>query len=307
MSRELARSRRSRGEKPSRKTPFNKNYPDSDTLSVSTKEELGDDALAAEEGDSVLNEQELEETLEGNDEEEEGGDDDFEDEDEEEEEAEEEEEEKDTESNVSPPVNFRSKRDRRERNASKRKVSYIESDQDEEEQEEDELDEDEQLGDEEENFTDLKDLYSQPMPSGATDSSRMTKRQRALQGVLEEGEEDDMLELPPETSGRKKLTEEEMALRRVENARRRKNQSEKKLEEEKMETINRLLKRQSNTDKPRRGRTPMVTSDHSGTPKKTIKKSRVSMHQPFQCIRWINNQEGSRAIIPDSLYPFYQK
>ncbi|WBW74476.1 Ino80 complex subunit Ies2 [Schizosaccharomyces osmophilus] len=297
------RSRRSGREKPSRRTTSDNINADSDALSVSTKEELGDDALAAEEGDSVLNEQELEETLEGNDEEEEGEDDDFEDEDEEVGEDEEE-----ADSNVSPPVSSRNKRDR---NASKRKVNYIESDQDEEEREneddEEDLDEEEQLEDEEGNLTDMKDLDSNAIPSGATDSSRMTKRQRALQGVLGEGEEDDMLELPPETSGRKKLTDEEMALRRVENARRRKNQSEKKLEEEKMETINRLLKRQSNTDKPRRGRTPMLAQEDIGAPKKVIKKSKVSMHQPFQYIRWINNEEGSRAIIPDSLYPFYQK
>ncbi|EPX70711.1 Ino80 complex subunit Ies2 [Schizosaccharomyces octosporus yFS286] len=304
-----ARSRRSGREKPSRRTTSDNNSNvDSDVLSVSTKEELGDNALAAEEGDSVLKEQELEESLEGNDDEEEGGDDDFEEEDEEAEEDEEEEEEEEEESNVSPPVNSRNKRDR---NASKRKVNYIESDPDEDEREnevdEEDLDEEEQLEDEEGNITDMKDMYSNGVAPGATDSSRMTKRQRALQGVLGEGEEDDMLELPPETSGRKKLTEEEMALRRVENARRRKNQSEKKLEEEKMETINRLLKRQSNTDKPRRGRAPTLAQEDIGAPKKVIKKPKVSMHQPFQCIRWVNNKEGSRAIIPDSLYPFYQK
>lgn len=48
-------------------TPSDLNAQDSDSLSVSTKEELGDDALAAEEGQSVLDEQEIEEALEEDD------------------------------------------------------------------------------------------------------------------------------------------------------------------------------------------------------------------------------------------------
>src|SRR5271170_4162822 len=48
-----------------------------------------------------------------------------------------------------------------------------------------------------------------------------------------------------ETLRKRPLTADEIALRRSETARRRKNQSEQRLEEEKIETINRLLKPQA--------------------------------------------------------------
>src|SRR5208282_6859066 len=48
-----------------------------------------------------------------------------------------------------------------------------------------------------------------------------------------------------ESLRKRALTADEIALRRSETARRRKNQSEQRLEEEKIETINRLLKPQA--------------------------------------------------------------
>lgn len=47
------------------------------------------------------------------------------------------------------------------------------------------------------------------------------------------------------SQGRKALTEEEVQLKRAENARKRKNLSEKRIEEEKQETINKLLRRRA--------------------------------------------------------------
>lgn len=54
-----------------------------------------------------------------------------------------------------------------------------------------------------------------------------------------------LTELLGDGSNKKNLTEEEVALRRAENARKRKNLSEKRLEEEKQETINKLLRRRA--------------------------------------------------------------
>lgn len=54
-----------------------------------------------------------------------------------------------------------------------------------------------------------------------------------------------LLELLGDGSSRKILTEEEVQLRRAENARKRKNLSEKRSEEEKQETINKLLRRRA--------------------------------------------------------------
>ncbi|KAG6806044.1 hypothetical protein H0H93_003624, partial [Arthromyces matolae] len=56
------------------------------------------------------------------------------------------------------------------------------------------------------------------------------------------------------TKGKKEpLNETELALRREETARKRKNLTEKKLEDEKLETINRLLKKQSRPRKKKNG------------------------------------------------------
>ncbi|SPO29425.1 uncharacterized protein UTRI_04847_B [Ustilago trichophora] len=68
-----------------------------------------------------------------------------------------------------------------------------------------------------------------------------TARQLAREG----GVESEHMELPMfDPNRKKKLTENEIALRRSETARKRKNQVEKKLEDDKVETINRLLKKQ---------------------------------------------------------------
>ncbi|CAI1672488.1 hypothetical protein SEUBUCD646_0N01160 [Saccharomyces eubayanus] len=67
-----------------------------------------------------------------------------------------------------------------------------------------------------------------------TDSTRSTTtRSKMLMDLLEDG------------GSKKKLTDEEIQLRRAENARKRKNLSEKRLEEEKQDTINKLLKKRA--------------------------------------------------------------
>ncbi|CAI4723405.1 BAQ_1a_G0044700.mRNA.1.CDS.1 [Saccharomyces cerevisiae] len=67
-----------------------------------------------------------------------------------------------------------------------------------------------------------------------TDSTRSTTtRSKMLLDLLEDG------------GSKKKLTDEEIQLRRAENARKRKNLSEKRLEEEKQDTINKLLKKRA--------------------------------------------------------------
>ncbi|KAL8946924.1 MAG: hypothetical protein Q9222_006743 [Ikaeria aurantiellina] len=74
------------------------------------------------------------------------------------------------------------------------------------------------------------------------DLSKMTKRQRSRLDQVMGG---DFLQLPMEPQIKKHLTAEEHAMRRAEMARRRKNLSEKRNEEEKLDTINRLLKKQA--------------------------------------------------------------
>ncbi|KAG7855489.1 hypothetical protein KL919_004629 [Ogataea angusta] len=82
--------------------------------------------------------------------------------------------------------------------------------------------------------------------SPSTDLARMTERQRAR--YMETAEEDserqgsgELLELTNERSKKKQFTEEELQLRRLENARKRKNFTMKRLEMEKQDTLNKLL------------------------------------------------------------------
>ncbi|KAJ1980811.1 INO80 complex subunit B [Dimargaris verticillata] len=79
------------------------------------------------------------------------------------------------------------------------------------------------------------------MQAMSTLKQPMTKRQRAM---VSSDRKEELLELPQE-SKRKNLTEEEIALRRSENTRRRKFQSMKRIEQDQADTINRLLKKQA--------------------------------------------------------------
>ncbi|KAG9311508.1 hypothetical protein JVU11DRAFT_7710 [Chiua virens] len=76
----------------------------------------------------------------------------------------------------------------------------------------------------------------------------MTSRQAVLASVVDSSH----VSLSESSRSKKKqLTESEIALRREETARKRKNLTEKKLEDEKVETINRLLKKQSKSKNKR--------------------------------------------------------
>ncbi|KAJ1657519.1 INO80 complex subunit B, partial [Dispira simplex] len=131
----------------------------------------------------------------------------------------------------------------------------METDEDEAEQEDVDMDEEEEAEDlieegeeeegeddnvneeEEEIFSSDEESFGIMQPS----SQPLTKRQRAK---LTGGMEEELLELPQE-SKRRVMTEDEIALKRSENTRRRKFQTMKKLEQEQMDTINRLLKKQA--------------------------------------------------------------
>ncbi|PBK97030.1 hypothetical protein ARMGADRAFT_1010544 [Armillaria gallica] len=105
---------------------------------------------------------------------------------------------------------------------------------------------------------------SESTPQASPSKKRLTSRQAVLANVVDSSH----VSLDRETAvsvgkGRKKqLNETELALRREETARKRKNLSEKKLEDEKVETINRLLKKQT---RPRGGKRNGTTTG-TGTP-----------------------------------------
>ncbi|KAJ5835907.1 hypothetical protein N7447_001933 [Penicillium robsamsonii] len=118
----------------------------------------------------------------------------------------------------------------------------------------------------------------------AIQSGKTTKRQRGNLG-------NDFLQLPMEPQVKKHLTAEERQMRRAEMARRRKNLSEKRNEEEKMDTINRLLKKQA---PKRRGRQAAEAAD--GTPGQEIAEAEKA--DPT-LVRWTSGPNGCRVSVPE--------
>ncbi|KAI9884767.1 MAG: hypothetical protein M1823_003441 [Watsoniomyces obsoletus] len=121
------------------------------------------------------------------------------------------------------------------------------------------------------------------------DISKMTKRQRSR---LESTMDGDLLALPDEVKAKKILSAEEHAMRRAEMARRRKNLSEKRKEEEKMETINKLLKKQA-PKQQRRSRLQEVMGD--STPHG--QEAEPAKPNPG-FVRWISNAQGTVLGVP---------
>ncbi|KAG9229109.1 PAPA-1-like conserved region-domain-containing protein [Amylocarpus encephaloides] len=120
------------------------------------------------------------------------------------------------------------------------------------------------------------------------DLTKLTKRQRA---ALDEGGSGHLLALPDEVQTKKHLTVEEQSLRRAEMARRRKNLSEKRNEEEKMETINKLLKKQAPKTNARRKDFSGITGE--ATPEGEAPKANAMF------VRWVSNKDGMRIGVPE--------
>ncbi|RAK96267.1 PAPA-1-like domain-containing protein [Aspergillus ibericus CBS 121593] len=140
----------------------------------------------------------------------------------------------------------------------------------------------EDLEEEEEEEDDLDSDDDTP----TADLSRMTKRQRGTLG-------NDFLQLPMEPQVKKHLTAEERAMRRAEMARRRKNLSEKRNEEEKMDTINRLLRKQA---PKRRGRIPAAEAAEAASAEQEVQE--YEKPDPTM-VRWVSGRDGSRVGVPE--------
>ncbi|KAH1498835.1 hypothetical protein LV164_005123 [Aspergillus fumigatus] len=136
----------------------------------------------------------------------------------------------------------------------------------------------------EEDEEDEEDDDSEEVTPGG-DLSRLTKRQRGTLG-------NDFLQLPMEPQVKKHLTAEERAMRRAEMARRRKNLSEKRNEEEKMDTINRLLRKQA---PKRRGRIPVAEAEANAAEAEAEEAEKPQLTM----VRWVSGREGSRIGVPE--------
>ncbi|CAD6505008.1 BgTH12-00507 [Blumeria graminis f. sp. triticale] len=121
------------------------------------------------------------------------------------------------------------------------------------------------------------------------DINKLTKRQRAR---LQEDDGGSLIALPDEVQVKKHLTAEEHAMRRAEMARRRKNLSEKRNEEEKLETINKLLKKQApKTNSRRRDLNAATAGDNN------IEYSETPKPDPT-LVRWISSKRGNQILVP---------
>ncbi|SPO05626.1 uncharacterized protein DNG_08313 [Cephalotrichum gorgonifer] len=138
---------------------------------------------------------------------------------------------------------------------------------------------------EEEEEEDDEELDSDGQPTGADtpdlDLTKMTRRQRARF----EDKPQEYMKLSDEVQAKKVFTAEELSMRRSEMARRRRNLSDKRNEEVKMETINKLLKKQA----PKTNKRAAADDDEADQgPDPTI-------------FRWVNDRDGSRVLLPDEL------
>ncbi|GAP90156.2 putative papa-1-like conserved region family protein [Rosellinia necatrix] len=130
------------------------------------------------------------------------------------------------------------------------------------------------------------DLGSDDDEGEAPDLTKMTKRQRAR---FEENGDAALMKLSDEVQAKKHFTAEELSMRRAEMARRRRNLSEKRNEEVKMETINKLLKKQAPKTN-RKGQAGMeLTPDAEGQKPSPI------------FVRWVSNKDGPRVAVPDEM------
>ncbi|KAK2607698.1 hypothetical protein N8I77_006359 [Diaporthe amygdali] len=123
--------------------------------------------------------------------------------------------------------------------------------------------------------------------SAAPNKTRMTVRQRAR---FEELDESHYQALSNEVQAKKVFTVEEKAMRRAEMARRRRNLSEKRNEEVKQETINKLLKKQASKTNRKGGQT--INEDGSG-------EGDWKPNPVF--IRWVSTKDGERVSVPEEI------
>ncbi|KAI0390996.1 hypothetical protein F5Y17DRAFT_468533 [Xylariaceae sp. FL0594] len=113
------------------------------------------------------------------------------------------------------------------------------------------------------------------------DLTKMTKRQRAR--FEENG--DALMKLSDEVQAKKHFTAEELSMRRAEMARRRRNLSEKRNEEVKMETINKLLKKQA-------PKTKSKAQAGEATPDPEAQRPSPGF------VRWVSSRDGCRVAVP---------
>ena len=133
----------------------------------------------------------------------------------------------------------------------------------------------------------LTDEETEYMPSANPDLSKMTLRQRARyldNNKDQKIELNDDLDVSKKGRPKKKASDQEMALKKAESARRRNDHKMKALEEEKQDTLNKLLKRRA-TKTRENDSSDTVVSEGQRVP---LKERRPLIEHPA-LYRWVNN------------------
>jgi Ino eighty subunit 2 len=133
------------------------------------------------------------------------------------------------------------------------------------------------------------------------DVTKMTERQRAR--LLDDDNDTDggdskLLSLGDKKSKKKVLTAEETELRKAEIARKRKNMLEKKLDEEKQDTINKLLKRRAVKTGTRSKKSLDEEVDEEGRLRERPRRPQLD-HPAL--LRWVSRGESLQLRVPDAL------
>ncbi|KAG8531160.1 uncharacterized protein KY384_004518 [Bacidia gigantensis] len=189
-------------------------------------------------------------------------------------------------------------------------LSELGSDEDEDEENDDEDAEGEEDVEDMEEGDESRSPAGDSSRASTPDISKMTKRQRSRYDQVMGS---DFLQLPMEPQIKKHLTAEEHAMRRSEMARRRKNLSEKRNEEEKADTINRLLKKQAPKRRGKISKEEMLAQDREDDEEEVgegervmggvgkgfarVVEENVAPANPVY-VRWVSGKGGSRVGVP---------
>ncbi|KAH7334006.1 hypothetical protein B0J17DRAFT_721233 [Rhizoctonia solani] len=163
-----------------------------------------------------------------------------------------------------------------------------------------EMDPDATVDSDEEQLLDM-DMPDQTIDSDAgadADISMMSmssKRLTARQAAMVAGSEVNHVMLPEATGRKAQRTEAEIALRRSETARKRKHQDAQRLEDEKTETINRLLKKQSARARNKKALDTPV--NEAAAPGEETPVAIVDNRPRIPCFRWVTSARDTSPAL----------
>lgn len=139
-------------------------------------------------------------------------------------------------------------------------------------------------------------FYDEDSSDDEPQARKMTQRQRARREMLLRNDEEtfqeaeEKLQALNKKMSKRKETAEEAALRKAETARRRAHYKLKQLEEEKRDTLNKLLKRRATKTREKQ-------TEESQEPRLALKPRRPQQGHPA-LYTWVSRADGERLRVP---------